>query len=74
MMVDTATPGPIAIMKTILINSAEHLAAVLARFRGVIRASFPRPEGFEYRRSQHVPLPADPSRIPTYLRRRRVHR
>jgi hypothetical protein len=57
-------------MKTFLTSTTEHLAAVLAHFRNTVRANQPRPEGFEYRPRTHAPLPADPSRIPAYLRRR----
>ena len=59
-------------MKTFLISTTEQLAAVLAHFRSTIRAKSPRPEEFEHRRRRHAPLPADPLRVPAYLRRRRL--
>jgi len=45
---------------------------MLAHFRSSMRAHLPHPDRLEYRRCRHVPLPVDPSRIPTYLRRRRL--
>jgi hypothetical protein len=59
-------------MKMILMTTTHRLAAALAHFRSTMGANSPRPEGFEYRRRLQVPLPADPSRIPAYLRRRRL--
>jgi hypothetical protein len=58
-------------MKMILTSTTKRLAAVLAHFHGM-RASRTRPEGFEHVRRRHVPLLADPSRIPAYLRCRRL--
>lgn len=54
-------------MKMILRSTTTRVAAVLAHFRGM-RANRPRPEGLGYGRRQRVQLPADPSRIPAYLR------
>jgi hypothetical protein len=49
------------------------LTAVLAHFGNAVRANLPR-RAPVYPHHPHAPSPADPSRIPAYLRRRRVHR
>jgi hypothetical protein len=54
-------------MKMTLMNTTKRLAAILAG----LNTNRPRLEGLEYRRRQHVPLPADPSRLPAYLREAR---
>jgi hypothetical protein len=69
MMAACQPPVTAVAMKMILTFTTEQLAAMLARFCTTIRANQPRPEGFEHRRRRHVHLPADPSRIPAYLRR-----
>jgi hypothetical protein len=58
-------------MKMILMTTTRRLAAVLAYFRGM-HANWPRREGLVCKRRQHMPLATDPSRIPAYLRRRRL--
>jgi hypothetical protein len=74
MMVAHQPPVNASAMKPFLTSTTEHLAAVLAYFRSIMRANLPHSEGFEYMhmRRRHVPLPAEPSRIPAYLRRRRL--
>lgn len=72
MMADTATSGHYAAMKTFLNSTTEQVAAVLARFRSAMRANLSRPEGFECRPRQQTLSPADFSRIPAVLRRRRL--
>ena len=55
-------------MKMIPRSTTERLAAMLAG----MRANAPRREEFVYRCRRHAPLLADPSRIPAYLRCRRL--
>jgi hypothetical protein len=71
MMAARPPPDTAIAMKIILRSTTKRLAAVLAHCRG-ISANRPHPEKFEHRRRRHVPLPADPLRIPAYLRRRRL--
>lgn len=73
MMAARQLPVTAFVMKNLLTSTTEQLAAVLALLRSTMRASLPRPEGFEDRRRRGVALPTDPLRIPAYLRRRRLH-
>jgi hypothetical protein len=72
MMAARQPPVTAFAMKTFLNSTTEQLAAVPPHFRSTMRANLPHPERLEYRRCRHVPLPVDPSRIPTCLRRRRL--
>ena len=63
-----ARQPPVTAMKMILKATTKRLAAMLAG----MRANVPRRDEVDYMCRQHLPLPADPSRIPAYLRRHRV--
>ena len=71
-MVARHPPATAINMKTFLNSTTEQFAAVLAHFCSTMRADLPHLEGFECRRRQNAPMPADQSRIPAYLRRRRL--
>jgi hypothetical protein len=72
MMAARQPPVTAIAMKMILKATTKRLAALLAHLRGM-RAKLPRPGQLEHRRRRQVALPADPLRIPAYLRRRRLH-
>jgi hypothetical protein len=66
-------PTSFTAMKSVLIRVIDQLAAVLARFGNAVGATLLR-RAPVYPHHLPAPSPADPSRIPAYLRRRRVHR
>jgi hypothetical protein len=63
-----ARQPPVTAMKMILKTTTKRLATMLAG----MCANVPRREEFDYMRHRHAPLSTDPSRIPAYLRRRRL--
>lgn len=65
-------PASTVAMKTILRTTTQRLAALLGLAPTAPRASAARAEPFRCARRRHVPVPADASRIPAYLRRRRL--
>jgi hypothetical protein len=72
MMAARQPPVTAVAMKMILRSTTKRLAAALAHFRSTVGANALRREGFEYEPRPHALSPTDPSRIPAYLRRRRL--
>jgi hypothetical protein len=68
MMAAPQLPATAIAMKMILKATTKRLAAMLAG----MCANVPRREEFDYMRHRHASLSTDPSRIPAYLRRRRL--